>query len=163
MKKLIGVSSFFLLALVVIWFGILVPKQEVNQIRNEKYYDVTGDSLIEISHSMHENTPTIGIGSLFWSIKWDALCRVSVETVMTLPNLSEFEEFDERIKASWVRFQTVLRVHEETHKFHAVNAAKEIAATRCIGGNDILEKWREIDQNFDLSTGYGRLEGVVLR
>jgi predicted secreted Zn-dependent protease len=95
-----------------------------------------------------------------WFVRWTAECEVSVEIVYTLPEHSDPDAMDWDLRESWDGMLQALTEHEEQHGQHGLNAAAEIEAAECWGGQQIIDEWAQEDKIFDADTNHGALEGV---
>lgn len=82
------------------------------------------------------------------------------------------------LKARWRKFIEALKRHEEGHKTHGMKAGAEIEkallaikpASNCedldkaanAAGEQVIEKYRKQDAEYDRSTDYGRKQGATL-
>ena len=122
-------------------------------------------------------------------IKWDyrwiesgSIChvtriRVSIEVEYLLPQLQSEEKLTEETGKRWNDYYQALLKHEEQHKEFGIQAAYElekelsgIGQLACIHihtalqnkASQILQKYGDMDKEYDLKTGHGIHEGIIL-
>lgn len=125
-----------------------------------------------------------------WRMRWrfryapdGPFCRmtdvhVELESVMTLPRWRTREQADPELVRSWNAMLEALRVHENGHRDIAYRAARDV--TRMLrrmsepgcsfislranqAAQDILERYRALNRQYDEATRSGAEQGVSLR
>jgi predicted secreted Zn-dependent protease len=158
-----------------------------------EYFTVVGNTARQLSAEIDAKGP-IGDNGLRsdgftrWSIEWhfdlesDAdgcgVRRVTVDLDirMLLPRWTPPPSTDPSLRASWSRYLSALRLHEDGHRFRAERAARDIrrAAQRarrmrdCAAlteqlnstANALLAGLRAQQAAYDRDTGFGRKQGV---
>jgi predicted secreted Zn-dependent protease len=124
-----------------------------------------------------------------WKVKSDynleeenGLCRVafvkvSVDIVHKLPRWVNRSEATPELVERWDRYLRAVMIHEEGHKNFGILAASEtekaISGMRAIGGceelrglvetrvDDLIDRIKKQEREYDNRTDHGRLQGVV--
>jgi predicted secreted Zn-dependent protease len=124
-----------------------------------------------------------------WDLRWSyrsahssGLCRmtevrITLESVTTLPRWTTRERADSSLVLAWDAMIEALRVHENGHRDIAYRAAREVQRTlrRTTDPNgsflgtrandaarETLERYREINRQYDEETRSGQAQGVTL-
>jgi predicted secreted Zn-dependent protease len=103
---------------------------------------------------------------------------VAVGIAQTLPKWRGESKARSALRTHWEKFFAALKRHEERHKDRGIIAGREIeAAIRAVkpasncealdaaantAAEEILDKHRKLDEEYDRKTGYGRTEGATL-
>jgi predicted secreted Zn-dependent protease len=129
-------------------------------------------------------------GRTRWDIQWKlrsqqqgTLCSmkeaaVAVGIAQTLPRWRGEDKGAPGLKALWTRFFDALQRHEDVHKQHGMKAGKEIEAAmlavkpagNCedlesaanVRAQEIVAKYKAMDEAYDRKTDHGRRDGVTL-
>ena len=120
-----------------------------------------------------------------WQYTWESgvyACEItgaqtSVEVLYRLPRWANEEEAAPALRNRWERYMANLMVHENGHKDLGIAAATEIeeairampAELTCKAletaantlGEEILDKYRALEVDYDQKTGHGRTRGAV--
>jgi predicted secreted Zn-dependent protease len=158
------------------------------------YYDVVGNSAEELRHQMDSKGP-FGEGGkrvdgyTDWKVTWSYQyapaadgCRftelgITVSATITLPRWTTGDHASNALLKKWQSYIASLRVHEDGHYSHGVEAADEIksfgqsfhTSDGCSifakNFNDkaasIIEKYRGADAAYDADTKHGRTQGAI--
>jgi predicted secreted Zn-dependent protease len=158
------------------------------------YYDLSGNSAKELRHQMNSMGPygddgKRADGRADWRVSWTTRyarspvgCKFTeVETTVTgkiiLPRWSAGENASSFLVKKWQNYMAALRLHEDGHYGHGIEAAEEIRALRESLGTaadceslvkqfdaqveSILEKYRRADITYDAATKHGFTQGAV--
>jgi predicted secreted Zn-dependent protease len=129
-------------------------------------------------------------GKTRWDVQWKfnhdqqgETCGVKDVTVavgiaQNLPKWSGEDKGPEALRKRWDKFSQALKRHHEGHKDHGMKAGAEIEAallavkpaSNCqdldkaanAAGEQVIEKYRKRDQDYDRSTDHGRKQGAAL-
>lgn len=138
MKK-IKQAVFFLIALLYLNINALYAEPQVS-VRTE-HYQVTGNTLDELSESMTRNAPPqlSGFFALTkWNVSWKynsspvgsgcsvTSLNVKLDVVFTLPEWRGEANADEKIRKKWNKFIKNLQKHEDGHQQIGLEAARKI-------------------------------------
>ncbi len=159
------------------------------------YYDISGNTTKDLVHEMEEKGPVDKSGRRFpayteWRVSWvfryessPASCKLteltaSVEGTMTLPHWVDAGSAPAALAREWQNYVAALRVHENGHYAHGVQAANEIRALansiqpaeNCSAlsrevadrAQSVLDKFRAVDETYDRQTNHGQTQGAVL-
>jgi predicted secreted Zn-dependent protease len=158
------------------------------------YYDVVGNSAAELRDQMNSKGP-IGEGGkrhdghTDWKVTWSYRyapavdgCRftefeTTVSAIMTLPRWAAGDNASTALLKKWQSYIASLRVHEDGHYSHGVEAADEIKSLGLSFNppdgcsifakafNDkaaaIIDKYKAADAAYDADTKHGRTQGVI--
>jgi predicted secreted Zn-dependent protease len=156
---------------------------------NVQYYDVEGDTMEHIRRDLHAKRPVDRFGERAdgytrWSLRWrvqaepgceDAAVIVILTLGTTLPRWTPPPFVDPLVIGRWNHFSRALMEHERGHRNAGVHAAIEVyeliarnlAEGRCqgadVGAEAIIEKYGQIDDEYDRHTDHGANEGVDLQ
>lgn len=124
---------------------------------------------------------------VFWNYSWaivDGQCQIvqvdtRLEVLYTLPQLTGQDNLTDEDKSYWRSYMRALTAHEEEHKRIAVMAAQEVqaelwnvpATDSCemleqnanTLGEDIVARYIEVQDQFDIDTNHGMDDGAVFR
>ena len=156
-------------------------------------YRISGTSEAELRREMNAKGPPGAGGGRFdgytrWDINWrytygqnGGLCHIATVTtalkiLTTLPQWDDERTASDSLRKRWQQFITALTGHENGHRMHGINAAREIdrgiaalpAQTTCAAagaaanqlGNEIIRKYNELDLDYDRKTGHGLTQGT---
>jgi len=159
------------------------------------YYDISGNTAKALVHEMEVKGPLDKSGRRFpaytkWRVSWvfryeysPASCKLTeltalVEGAMTLPHWVNGDSAPAALAKEWQNYVAALRVHENGHYAHGVEAANEIRAlassiqpaencsvlSREVASQaqSILDKFRALDETYDRQTDHGQTQGAVL-
>ena len=125
-----------------------------------------------------------------WNISWNyrwieskKQCRLnktetSVNVDMLLPRLRNRDRLNENMRSTWDRYLTALTAHEKQHQAFGLQAATEIEqllrntpAMDCFAletrlnnqAEQILNKYKTLEESFDRETEHGARDGVLLQ
>ncbi len=124
--------------------------------------------------------------NISWSYRWiesNQQCRlnktdISVQVDMLLPRLKNRDSLDEKVRTKWDQYIAALTAHEQQHQAFGQEAANEIErlllntpAMNCFRmekhlnerAQEILAKYKNLEEQFDRDTEHGAKDGVVLR
>lgn len=103
---------------------------------------------------------------------------VAVGIAQTLPKWRGESRGPTALRTRWAQFSDALKRHEDRHKERGIKAGREIEtaigaikpASNCealdaaanTAAEEILDKHRKLDEEYDRKTGYGRTEGATL-
>ncbi|WP_164726759.1 DUF922 domain-containing protein [Shimia sediminis] len=162
--RVVGFAFLGLAAGLILWlawqFALVVPKQEIATRLQVSHYDVDGRTLQEIRDQLRARGPAGFAARTDWQITTGLTCRVTLETQIRLPRHTDVASLARALKGRWLSFERSLRLHEHTHQFHGLSAARDIAKHRCFGTGRIIADWAQQDRLLDESTGHGWSEGV---
>lgn len=125
-----------------------------------------------------------------WNIQWKfrhvqegVTCgmkevAVLVGVAQTMPRWRGEAQSGGALKARWQKFVEAVKRHEDVHKDNAIKAGAEIESallavkphSNCedLAGSanavaeEIVRKYRKLDEDYDRSTGFGRNQGATL-
>lgn len=125
-----------------------------------------------------------------WNIQWKfrhvqegVSCAMKEAAVLvgvaqTMPRWRGEAQSGGPLKARWQKFVDAVKRHEEMHKDNAIRAGKEIESallavkphSNCadLAGSanavaeEIVRKYRKLDEDYDRSTDFGRSQGATL-
>jgi predicted secreted Zn-dependent protease len=156
-------------------------------------YPIRGTSEAELRIEMSAKGPLGASGRRFdgytrWNINWryqyrqdGASCGIStvttdVKVTTTLPEWSDERAAPERLRTRWREYLAALTEHENGHRTHGMDAAREIdrgiaalsaqASCGVLGnaandlGNQIIRQYNERDLDYDRRTGHGLTQGT---
>lgn len=156
-------------------------------------YSISGANEADLRREMNAKGPPGNSARRFdaytrWNIRWrytyresGGLCRIDTVTTevsvkMTLPEWRDEHAAPARLRKRWREYLAPLTEHENGHRKHGLDAAREIdrgigalpAQANCnaLGnaanalGNEILRKYNEQDTDYDRSTDHGRTQGA---
>ena len=160
------------------------------------YYDISGRTTRDLVEQMQTKGPVdkssggISVAYTEWRVSWNfryestpGSCKLtelnaSVEGTTTLPRWADGDTAPASRMKEWQDFVAALRVHENGHYAHGVQAAEEV---RVLAGSippaadcedltrqvtdraqAILEKYRTLDAKYDQDTQHGQTQGAVL-
>lgn len=160
------------------------------------YYDISGHTIRDLVEQMQAKGPfdksSGGRSAAYteWRVPWNfryestpRSCKLtelnaSAEGTMTLPHWVDGGTAPASRMKEWRHFVAALRVHENGHYAHGVQAAEEVRAlagsiqpaadcddlTRQVTNRAeaILEKYRAVDAKYDRDTKHGQAQGAVL-
>jgi predicted secreted Zn-dependent protease len=159
------------------------------------YYDISGRTAKDLFDQMQTRAPEDRFGQRFpayteWRVTWNfryestpESCRLtelnaSVEAKMTLPRWVDAGSAPASLLEEWQHYVGALRIHENGHYAHGVEAAREVQAlegsippagdcaalTRQVTerAQAIMEKFRALDAQYDRDTNHGQKQGAVL-
>jgi predicted secreted Zn-dependent protease len=129
-------------------------------------------------------------GRTRWDIQWKlrseqqgSACTikdvaVALGIAQTFPKWRGEDKSAPGLKAGWSKFKAALQRHEDAHKQHGIQAAKDIeagiravkSASNCEAveaaanaqAHAIITKYQALDETYDRDTDYGHSEGVTL-
>jgi predicted secreted Zn-dependent protease len=158
------------------------------------YYDVVGNSAQELRHQMDTKGPFGEEGKRVdghtdWKVTWSYQyapatdgCRITalginLSATITLPRWTAGDHASNALLKKWQSYIASLRVHEDGHYSHGVEAADEIksfgqsfhtsddclilAMTFNNKATSIIEKYRAADAAYDADTKHGRTQGAI--
>jgi predicted secreted Zn-dependent protease len=158
------------------------------------YYDVVGNSGQELRHQMDTKGPFGEEGKRVdghtdWKVTWSYQyapaadgCRITklginLSATITLPRWTAGDNASNALLKKWQSYIASLRVHEDGHYSHGVEAADEIKSfgqsfhtsgdclILAMNFNDkatsIIEKYRAADAAYDADTKHGRTQGAI--
>lgn len=132
------------------------------QIRNH-YYPIRGTSSAELKAQMKANGPNGWWAYTTWYVRWTGDCRVSLTIDYTMPKWTNAAAAPAKLRSAWDRMYANLKAHEEGHGRHGIEAAREVAQSKCKGDpRRITNKWATQDKVYDAKTNHGVAQGVVL-
>ena len=156
-------------------------------------YPIRGASEAELRFEMSAKGPLGAGGRRFdgytrWNIAWrykyrldGGLCRIDmvttdVKVTTTLPEWNDERATPERLRKRWREYLAALTEHENGHRAHGMDAAREIdrgiaalpaqASCGALGnaandlGNQIIRKYNERDLDYDRKTEHGLTQGT---
>ncbi|MBS0432724.1 MAG: DUF922 domain-containing Zn-dependent protease [Proteobacteria bacterium] len=159
------------------------------------YYDISASTGRQLIHEMETRGPLDPQGKrvpayTIWHVTWNyryqsgpESCKltdltVEVDGTMTLPRWVDSGTAPKSLVQSWQSMMAALRVHEDGHYAHGVEAAREIAALReatppaadCASlqrqfnaeATSILDKYAALDAKYDQDTRHGQTQGAIL-
>ncbi|MGH8235042.1 MAG: DUF922 domain-containing Zn-dependent protease [Rhodanobacteraceae bacterium] len=159
-----------------------------------KYYDVSGSTGREIRNQLDKLGPVGADGKRYdgytrWRVNWNfqfapkgGHCalrsfKTSVRTVMTLPRWEGSRNVSSRLAKKWNTYLAALRLHEDGHNHHGVEAAEAILkrfsemqqAPDCeklshdlnAAARSILASYNQKDLIYDAKTHHGATQGAV--
>lgn len=159
------------------------PKIGLNIITN--YYNIQGLTENDLRQQMNTLGPTDSYGRhdayTKWDITWMKPCNglpsVKVNIVFTYPNWLKPDNPDSNLDSKWTRYIEALKNHESGHQDIATRATQEIMDTlytlpisnNCVEhnqqvinlGNEIIDKYKQQEVQYDTSTNHGRTQGAV--
>lgn len=160
---------------------------------NVETYKIYGATANELRQQMNEN----GIydhGGRFdantsWYVKWDfhyqdssvgcslSDITVSVDITMHLPEWADKQDANDPLQEQWVRYLTLLRMHERGHRDNGIKAARDIdymlnnlpsmpsCSTLESEANSkaysILKEYNAADLSYDSETDHGKNQGAI--
>ena len=129
-------------------------------------------------------------GKTRWDVQWQfnhnqegETCglkdiAIAVGVAQTMPKWRGEDKGGASLKAHWQKFLEALKRHEDGHKEHGMKAGAEIEkalqaikpASNCedldkaanAAGEQVVEKYRKLDTEYDRSTDHGRKQGATL-
>ena len=183
---------FILASLIVLPTGSAssVDDSIPHTIRHD-FYTVEGDTISEILQSLKERAPSEYHAYTEWHINWNYTfciepteCQLKtfdlhVDVRYTLPQWEKSDGSSKAVVDEWKRYIDAVVVHEEGHTQLAMDAAKEMlelvqsqnwkAGTKeqLIAKVDkacqnIIDKYRELEIQYDKETDHGRTQGARL-
>jgi len=159
------------------------PKIGSNIITN--YYNIQGLTENDLRQQMNTLGPTDSYGRhdayTKWDITWSKPCNglpsVGVKIVFTYPKWLKPDNPDSNLDSKWTRYIEALKNHESGHQDIATRATQEIMDTlyglpissNCIEhnqqvinlGNEIINKYKQEEVQYDTTTNHGRTQGAV--
>lgn len=159
------------------------PKIGLSIITN--YYNIQGSTENDLRQQMNTLGPTDSYGRhdayTKWDIIWMKPCNgmpsVKVNIVFTYPKWLKPDNPDSSLDAKWTRYIEALKNHESGHQDIATRATQEIMDTlyglpntsNCAEqnqqvvnlGNNIINKYKQEEIQYDNSTNHGRTHGAV--
>jgi predicted secreted Zn-dependent protease len=158
------------------------------------YYDIVGNSAAELRQQMNAKGPVGQSGKRMdgythWHVAWSYRyapasggCKITELTVtvtatITLPRWAVSDRAGNALIRKWENYASALRLHEDGHYSHGIQAAEEIRSLRhtlhtpdgCSTferqfdgeATSILEKYRRADAAYDADTKHGRTQGAT--
>ncbi len=129
-------------------------------------------------------------GKTRWDVQWQfnhhqegETCglkdiAIAVGVAQTMPKWRGEDKGGAALKARWQKFLEALKRHEDGHKENGMKAGAEIEkallairpASNCedldkaanAAGEQVVEKYRKLDAEYDRSTDHGRKQGATL-
>jgi predicted secreted Zn-dependent protease len=133
-------------------------------INNWVTYEVTGSSLQEISDSMTANGPQGFWALTEWYVSWTGDCELTVESTITMPELSEDADLYDEEYAEWDRMIVALEEHELGHVANGIGFAQDVLDLGCQMDSmeEVRAPWLQADIDFDAETNHGINDGATL-
>ena len=159
------------------------------------YYDISARTGTQLVHEMEAKGPVGPDGKRYpaytrWHVAWDyqyrsgpGACKITdftakLEGTMTLPRWIDSESAPKSLVRSWQAMVAALRIHENGHYAHGIEAAREIGALpdsirpaadcatleKQINGRAqaIMDKYAALDAEYDRETRHGQTQGAIL-
>lgn len=158
-----------------------------------EHYMISGSTPADLRRDMNAKGPQGTEGRRFdgytrWHVSWRyqyqkaaghcAIASISthVKVTMTLPRWRNEESANSSVRQQWRHYLTALEQHEQGHRRHGIDAAKEVdhaigsmpPAANCdaLGANanalgmGILRKYNQLDLDYDRDTRHGATQGA---
>ncbi len=159
------------------------PKIGLNIVTN--YYNIQGLTENDLRQQMNTLGPTDSYGRhdayTKWDIIWSKPCNelpfVRINIVFTFPKWIKPGNPDSNLDSKWTKYIEALKNHESGHQDIATGATQEIMdalyslpfSNNCVEhnqrvinlGNEILDKYKQQEVQYDISTNHGRTQGAV--
>ena len=136
---------------------------DIYVVNNWVTYEVTGESLQELSDAMTANGPQGFWALTEWYVSWTGDCELTVESTITMPELSEDADLYEEDYAEWDRMIAALEEHERGHVANGIGFAQDMLDTGCTGDMETVRApWLQADIDFDAATNHGINDGATL-
>lgn len=165
--------------------AVKLSKPKIGISINTNYYNIQGLTENELRQQMDSLGPTDSYGRhdayAKWDITWSKPCNgllsVRVNVVFTYPKWLKPDNSDSNLDSKWTRYIEALINHESGHQGIATRATQEIMDTlyglpntsNCAEqnqqvvslGNEIINKYKQEEIQYDTSTNHGRTQGAV--
>jgi predicted secreted Zn-dependent protease len=158
------------------------------------YYDIVGDSAKQLRHELDTKGPIDDGGKRVdghtkWYVAWNfryapssggcafTQFEVTVKGTVTLPRWVGSKRSSNSLSRKWQSYIAALRLHEDGHYAHGVQAAQDITAlgqsfrvsdscstiakTFNDRANAILEQYKAADAAYDSDTKHGEKQGAI--
>jgi len=159
MKVIGAFMGFAIFAAMVLklWYPLAV-----NESEKVVYYRVTATNRPDMIAQIAELGPNGAAGLTEWQVRWNWVCKVSLNTTITLPRHDNLDTLSTAQRESWQVFVQKLHLHERSHQFNGQRAARDIARHYCMNADSIWKYWVQADVVFDHVSRHGERDGVVL-
>ena len=176
-------------------FASAGPQARAEVVSNDtiERYPIRGASAAGLRIEMSAKGPLGAGGRRFdgytrWNINWHyqyrqdgAACRIGtvttdVKVTTILPEWSDERAAPEPLRKRWREYIAALTEHENGHRLHGMDAAREIdrgiaalpAQSSCSAlgkaandlGNQVIRQYNERDLDYDRTTGHGLAQGT---
>lgn len=161
---------------------------------NTRFYTVTGHTVEDLHRSLTSRGPSGEDGQPYhahteWNLNWHyrwvesrSKCRVSqvevrVDINYLLPQLDPSIRLPAQLQADWDAYYNALYRHEQQHKDHGIQAARELEQQLLFinepedcrqlqshlqqTAQRVMDKYDRLDKDFDRKTNHGINDGVV--
>ena len=144
------------------------------------YYKINGSTETDLAKEIQSKGPEGYAGYTNWYIRWGwpgfdreecdlTKAWITAKVSLTMPSWVPPADAPEDLIQNWNRFSQALNVHEQGHVNNVVKALpllqKAIQNSDCItadsAANQVLDKLRGWDVQFDDKTDHGRTQGAV--
>lgn len=144
------------------------------------YYKINGSTETDLAKEIQSKGPEGYAGYTNWYIRWGwpgfdreecdlTKAWITAKVSLTMPSWVPPADAPEDLIQNWYRFSQALNVHEQGHVNNVVKALpllqKAIQSSDCItadsAANQVLDKLRGWDVQFDDKTDHGRTQGAV--
>lgn len=128
-----------------------------------KYYSIYGNTARELKSQMRRKGPKGFWAYTVWWVNWSGTCRTNLKITYTFPKWVNKNRAPSSLRNSWDRMIRQLKLHEQGHSQHGINASREIEKSGCSKDpKRITRKWARQDKIYDKRTRHGISQGIRL-